>query len=125
MDGMLKGPPSIVAPPTHNDSKPIFAMEQGVPVDILEYFNIDPNDYGLVDKKQLNEIFNICVESCESKSELLEKLKFIENKIGVPLPGESRPVKIHRYLKVSKRIEELEKQRKTMENDRSELRENS
>lgn len=106
-------PSNIAAPPVQTQS--ITPMVNGVPIDLIEYFNIDIRNIENRDNEQLSEIYRLLKSDSETDADMLLKIGEIEQKIGMPAFNETRYGRIWSYLKINSRINEMEKQKKAME----------
>jgi hypothetical protein len=121
MEGIVKSAPVVhvkeMPQPVNTNSEPISRtlVFEGVPVDVLHYFNIDMEDLRDIDRDHIASIVEILRESKTNYGDVLKEIRAVENRVGQPTMHETRCGKIYHYLKLSQRINDLENQRKAME----------
>lgn len=106
-------PSNIAASPVPTQS--ITPMVNGVPIELIEYFNIDIRNTDSRDNNQLVEIYKLLKNDGETDGDMLLKIGEIERKLGSPAFNETRYGRIWSYLRINNRISEMEKQKKAME----------
>ena len=111
-DGLLKSAPQetqikVEIPADVN----LPMMIDGVSVDLMRYFNIDSNNMDINIKNKLTEIQTHLKD--RSMGDIMQTLKSIELRTGVR-DWNQRVSTIWNYLKISKQIIELNKQRDSL-----------
>lgn len=112
--------PAMVRPPSNMTAAPvatqsIVPMVNGVPIDLIDYFNIDIRNLDSRDSNQLSEVYKLLKSDSETEGDVLLKIGEIERKLGSPTYNETRYGRIWSYLRINSRINEMEKQKKAME----------
>lgn len=112
--------PAMVRPASNMAAAPVATqsltpMVNGVPVDIINYFNIDIRNVDNRENSQLSEIYKLLKNDSKTDSDVILEISTIERKLGSPAYNESRYGKIWSYLKINSRIEDMEKQKRAME----------
>lgn len=97
------------------NAQPITPMVDGIPIDFIRYFDIDIRNIENRDKSQLQEIYSLLDGAKRSPSDMLTELRNIQNKLGAPGYHETKFGKIWNYLKITRHINNLEKERKSLE----------
>lgn len=106
-------PSNIAAAPVSTQS--ITPSINGVPISLIDYFNIDIRNIESRDNNQLAEVYKLLKSDSETDGDVLLKIGEIERKLGSPAYNETRYGRIWSYLKINSRINEMEKQKKAME----------
>lgn len=106
-------PSNIAAAPVATQS--ITPMVDGIPIDIIDYFNIDTMSINTRENNQLIDIYKLLKNDGDSDSDVILKIGEIERKLGYPAHNETRYGKVWSYVKINSRIIEMEKQKKAME----------
>lgn len=106
-------PTNANAPSIPTQAIPI--MIDGVPLEIIQYFNQDIRALTMRDKEQLREIYDIYKNDSQDMGDVLLKISEADRRIGTPSGMDSRWGKLWAYAKLNSRIGELEKQRKAFE----------
>lgn len=109
---VIRPPSNASAPPVATQA--IAPMVDGVPIDFIDYFNIDMRNMDARTRQQLSDIYEI-IGNDGSMGDVMTKMAEITRKVGSPSLGETRHSKIWQYLKVQSRITELEKQKRALE----------
>ena len=103
---------SSVSPITRESPPLIF---DGVPLDLMDYFQIDFKNSDSDSKNKLREIYSILKDDYPDITNLLSKLSDIDRKLGAHGYQETRYGKIWNYLKVTEKIKGLEKYKLSLE----------
>lgn len=106
-------PSNIAAAPVSTQS--ITPSINGVPISLIDYFNIDIRNIESRDNNQLAEVYKLLKSDSETDGDVLLKIGEIERKLGSPAYNETRYGRIWSYLRINSRINEMEKQKKAME----------
>lgn len=106
-------PSNIAAAPVSTQS--ITPSINGVPISLIDYFNIDIRTLESRDNNQLSEVYKLLKNDSETDGDVLLKIGEIERKLGSPTYNETRYGRIWSYLRINSRINEMEKQKKAME----------
>jgi len=116
-EGMMKSAPSGVAaaPVVTKDTQPLMSMD-GVPYGMMEYFGTNAFDMNERERRQMVEIYNMFSERGMDMGDMWLELRGIEQKLGAPAHNETRYSKVYNYMKVSRSIDILKKQRESLEN---------
>lgn len=108
-------PPASSAPATKPASEPQPTLFNGVPLELMEFFTLDMKDLNDSTARKINDIYTFLKPKVKSMGELLMEIRRVERKIGAPALTETRYGKVWNWLKLSNRINDLEKQRKAYE----------
>lgn len=104
---------SPTSPPSHPDaSTPM--MLSGVPLDLVRYFSVDISTLTNQTTKQLNDIYSMLSGNGEKMGDILQKIRDIDNRMGQPSFGETRPGRIWNYLRIHNQVVDLQKRRDAM-----------
>lgn len=106
-------PSNIAAAPVSTQS--ITPSINGVPISLIDYFNIDIRNIESRDNNQLAEVYKLLKSDSETDGDVLLKIGEIERKLGSPAYNETRYGRIWSYLRINSRINEMEKQKKAMD----------
>lgn len=111
MEGIAKSVPMEVAPVVieHQTTQPI--MISGVPMMMVEYFDLDYRNLDGKTKQQLNEIFEH-FRGDGKQEDIYANLRALEAKRGAF--GEDRIEKLHRWIKISEQIKNLQAKRELL-----------
>lgn len=116
MDGRIAGLPTTEVPipiqPANNGGATIAPVWDGVPLDVIYYFNLEIRDLDNNTKTKLKEISDYF--SSHDISETLNKMRDAELKLGAPNPMENRHNKLWNYIRISRQIDSLTKQRESL-----------
>lgn len=103
--------------PVIENSQPLSPMTyEGIPVEFFEFFDVDMRALDTRAKVQLKELFDMSKDGCKDMGDVVTKISEIDRKLGAPAFNESRYGRVWSYLKISRRMGDLEKQRMAMEN---------
>ena len=116
-ESMLKAVPTVSTEPV--DSKPVGTSEpisrtlvyEGVPLELMHYFNVEMRNISEGALKHLGEIYNLMDGKNKQMGDLITEIRKVENKLGQPSNTETRYGRVWHYLKLTNRINDLEKQR--------------
>jgi hypothetical protein len=118
MEGIVKSAPissDVTKAPTHiTTDMPM--MLNDVPVDLLMYFDLDANNLSQRAKFQLNNIYNLLRNKFETMGDMLQEIKRVERHLGPSPLSDTRYGRVHNWVKITERIEELNKQRQSISN---------
>lgn len=116
MESWVKGNPNaeVVQPIGTVDSQPIPVSFEGVPLDIIRFFDIDTRTMDNKTKEKLNDIYKFSNSEGKPMGDILQGLKMIEYQMGQSVVGESRYGRIWNYLRVQNTINDLVKQRDSL-----------
>lgn len=89
----------------------------GVPVDMFSYFDIPINSNDKNLPERLSKIL-LWANDKETIGDKLQKLRDLENQLGVPRGGESRIERLYRYVVLADRINDLRKRQDALSNRR-------
>lgn len=104
---------NIAAAPVSTQS--ITPSINGVPISLIDYFNVDIRKMESRDNDQLAEIYKLLKNDSETDSDVILKIGEIERKLGSPTYNETRYGKIWSYVRINSRIADMEKQKRAME----------
>jgi len=93
---------------------------EGVPIDFFRYFNILLGTVPDKEIGQLKDIFEWAKSKCDEPNmgNVLQKISSLENTLGSPNLGEKRFKKIWMWVKMTKHMDDIDKQRKALEKGR-------
>ena len=88
----------------------------GVPIDIIRFFNADMNNLERKEKDELALIAKWAFKDVETLGDGLMKLRNLEIKLGRPLgdPESSRRMKIYNWVRIQQHIEDLSKRQEAL-----------
>lgn len=115
MPGLSKESTQVSVVVSHEPLKESAALFDGVPVEVIEYFSLDPNEMPHGADRKIKEVYEMVREEGMTLGDTLKKLKEIENRVGQNQFGETRYDRIRNWIKLNLRIKELEKQREALE----------
>lgn len=113
VEGIAKEAPNkkYTPPPKHEEvSQPV--IYKGVPLTLVEYFDVDIRAMSDKTVKQINEIYEFLPDG--NMGDKLVELRKVERKLGQPTLSETRYGRIWNYLKISRNIGNLKKQREAL-----------
>jgi hypothetical protein len=90
---------------------------EGVPVDILRYFDMELGTTPQKDVGKLKDVFEWAKDKCKdepSMGNIMQKISILENQLGAPAIDEKRFSKMWVWVKMSKHIDDLEKRREAL-----------
>lgn len=116
MEGIVKSVQQITQEPTKisQSTEHMPLSYDGVPIDFLNHFDVGFSELTVKTKKQLTEIYEILKPKHQSMGDLLWEIKDIERKLGPTQGQETRYGRIWNWVKISRRIGELEKERQSL-----------
>lgn len=87
---------------------------------VADYFNVVPEDYPLA-KDYLSEIVDFVIRETKSNdaSEILAKIREIENKVQPPQWGEKRYWNIRKYVRLATKKSSIEKAMSAFEKEKN------
>lgn len=97
---------------TGPDERPF--MMDGFPTEFIAYFNVSPNNLTDVSKRQLTEIYEFIKSDEKSMGDILKELRATESKFGSTTYEETRFSRLWHYMKLTRQIIDLEKQKEAM-----------
>jgi hypothetical protein len=105
MEGILKSAPTdaVVQPVVQRDTQPV--MFNGVPLMMVEFFELDPRNLSSQEKRQLNEIYEFFRKPDSKQEDLYSAMRSIEQARGIT--SESRVNRMHRWIKINQQINDL------------------
>jgi hypothetical protein len=112
MEGLAKSAESINVTPvtvTPESTQPM--MLGGVPIMMIEYFGIDHRNIGDTEKRQLNDIYEY-FRGEGRQEDIYAGLRALEAKRGAS--NEGRIERLHRWIKISSQIKELQSRRELL-----------
>lgn len=120
MQGLAKSaeaqvPVSVV----HKDPASIAmgVVHEGLPIGLYAFYDAKMETAAQDDIKQMKALYDYAKESTNgSDGDILMFLSQLDRKLGVPSGGSSRINKAYNYVTMSKRIQDLEKQRMALVN---------
>ena len=118
-EGMLKAAPAVDAQPTvveHSEPIQRALLFEGVPLDMMHHFNVTMRGMSSEAQKQMTEIYELMDGKGKQMGDLITEIRKVENKLGQPSGTETRYGRVWHYLKLSNRINDLEKQRGAFKN---------
>lgn len=95
------------------DAQPTTPLFDGVPFEIYKYFELSPEIIASKDTDKLRTIYEWAADSTQSMGDVMEKISVLERKLG-QYYGERRYDKIWNWIKLTRNIESLEKQRNAL-----------
>lgn len=89
----------------------------GIPIDVYGYFDVPltSNDRQLPER--LSKILSWAKDK-ETIGDKLQKLRQLENQLGVPRGGESRIERLYRWISLSSKIDDLRNRQDALSNRR-------
>lgn len=105
--------PLITNSPVQQESGNPPVMVDGVPLEIIRYFDVDIRSMDSNTVRQLKDIYELSNDSNETIGDSLLKIKDIDMRLGYPSYG-NRFSKVWNYLKITKNIGDLDKQRQAL-----------
>jgi len=92
------------------------ALINNLPLDIYRVFNEDIVNIKEKDVDKLTDIFEWAKRKCEEPTigNIISVISNLENKLGAPALNEKRYYKMWRYVKLSKHIDDLDKEREAL-----------
>lgn len=119
-EGMAKSAPAPVgSAPTISPRNPTLNIPisyEGIPVDLMNYFDQGFDNMTQRSTKQLGEIYVLLKDDFNNMGDLLYEVKQIERRLGPAPLSETRYGRVWNWLKVSNRIKKLEKERQAFVN---------
>ena len=109
---MLVSQPVAVAPVVTETTQPV-ATIGGVPMSMVEYFDLDYRNIDSREKKQLNEIYDYFSRQDKPLEAIWSDLRDIERRRGLTT-NEPRHARVWRWIKLTKEISSLQSQRDTL-----------
>ena len=114
-NGIAKSAPqlNVVITPEPTHSTEYIPNQIEVPFDVLRFFHADFN----ADTKDLDKMKDIAdwaYRDVETAGDGLMKLKHLEIKLGQPNGGETRIDKLHRWIALQERIDEMRKKQEAL-----------
>jgi hypothetical protein len=92
----------------------IAADFNGVPLELITYFDVDIRKMDGRINGQLRDIFSVLSPGAKDIGDVLSKVRALDRKLGQPSGTETRYGRIASYLKISAKIDSLEKHRKAI-----------
>jgi predicted porin len=88
----------------------------GVPIDIIRFFNTDMSRMNTKEKDELLTISKWAFKDVETLGDGLMKLRNLEIKLGRPLgdPESNRRMKIYNWVRIQQHIEDLGKRQEAL-----------
>lgn len=86
----------------------------GVPIDMINYFDIDIKNLDDTQRNKLNDIYKFLSDKSKDGS-MYSRLRELELKLGSSDIHEKRYNKIWNYLSISNKIQSLENERRLLE----------
>jgi hypothetical protein len=80
----------------------------GIPIDMMDYFNVHITEMTHLNRRQMQEIYQILGGEEKPFVEIYPELSRLERKVGQPSGGETRYGKIWHYLKMLRRVQTKE-----------------
>ena len=109
---MLVSQPVAVAPVVTETTQPV-ATIGGVPMSMVEYFDLDYRNLESREKKQINEIYDYFARQDKPLEQIWMDLRDIERRRGLTT-NEKRHERVWRWIKLSNQIQSLQSQRDTL-----------
>ena len=82
-----------------------------VPVELIQYFDINVNAMDNRIKGQLKDIFEHCATNSKDMKDVLLRIRKIDRKLGMPSGMESRYGRIWSHIKLSSKIHNIMKKK--------------
>jgi hypothetical protein len=79
----------------------------GVPIDILRFFNVDLSDIPRKDRDQLAAISKWALKDAETLGQGMKRLRDLEIKLGSPRLDETRAGRLYNWVKLQYQIDDL------------------
>jgi hypothetical protein len=86
----------------------------GIPLDFYRLFSIDLGTIPTKEVDKLKTIYEWSKDGSETMGDMMQKVSRLESQLGSPAINEKRYDKMVRYIKMSKAIGDLEKQRDSL-----------
>jgi len=86
----------------------------GIPIDFYRIFNVDLGTVPTKEIEKLKAIHEWSKEGSETVGDMMQKISKLERELGAPALNEKRYDKMFRWVKMTKVITELEKQRESL-----------
>lgn len=86
----------------------------GVPIDILRFFNIDLGNVENKVKDQLLEISKWAFDGSETLGDGMRKLKDLEIKLGSPRLDETRHGRLYNWVRFQRQIDDMRKRQEAI-----------
>jgi len=92
----------------------------GLPLSVPNFFNIDAFKASETETTRMNEIYSWAKNKVPEGTlgDIITKISELERQLGATVVGESRIDKMWRWTKLSRRIDDLEKERTALERRR-------
>jgi hypothetical protein len=112
-------PSSVIAKPIENittTGQPENYVFDGVPIDCYRYFSIDLGSQSDKELKKIKDIYEWSKSKCDEPTigNIVEKISKLEKQLGAPRIGEKSWDKVWQWVKLSRNIDDLDKQRETL-----------
>lgn len=108
-------------PIVHNDLPPVSVSQNPeAPYDVYALFNTDPFKTEEADKAKLLEIYQYASskvpENYRTLGNIMMKISELNNSLGAPSIDERSFTKLHTFVKLSRIIDDFDKQRQALRN---------
>lgn len=92
-------------------------VHEGLPIGLYAFYDVKMDTVPQDDVKQMKALYDYAKSSTNgSDGDVLMMLSQLDRKLGVPSGGSSRINKAYNYVTMSKKIQDLEKQRLSLVN---------
>lgn len=91
-------------------------MINDVPLDMYRVFDEDINNVTRKDLDKLKEIYEWSLSECEDPTlgNVMIKISRLQNSLGAPAINEKKYDKLWRYIHISRKMKDLDKQRESL-----------
>jgi len=111
-------PATVTAEPQKAASDAFSLSHENVPTNMYRFFNVDMINWSPKQITELQDIYQYARTKSKTKEpgEVLKLISDIERQLGSPAMGETRTGKIANYIRITRRIDDLNKEREAYKN---------
>lgn len=86
----------------------------GIPIDVLRFFNIDLGDIPRRDRDQMASISKWAFDGAETLGQGMKRLRDLEIKLGTPRLDETRAGRLYNWVKLQYQIDDLKQRQEAV-----------
>ena len=121
MEGLAKTAESVdpIAPQIGTNLPPQTSnhfLWEGVPLDVFHFFNVEISNSNDKTNSEMKDIYKWASQDANGKmGDVMEKLRSLETRLGVPRLGETRIGKMSNWIRLSTKIDDIRKHMRAYE----------
>jgi hypothetical protein len=86
--------------PTHGDNPERSYTHDNIPLDVFNYFDVDPNFIDRRESRQIGEVYSSLRKISKNDEEVMSKIILLDHKVGPPSGKDNRWSRIWSFIKI-------------------------